>query len=285
MIKVSDGYANTDAIELTGGTYDEKVDAAYIADGFMLVDNGNGTYGITSAPVTVNGVGYTTLAEALAAANSSSTAVTVKLHRDSTEAMVMVGSSVTLDLNGYKLTASMLASFGNIIDGDKGGKGAFISNAASTVISANNAFMPLYDSANGCYRLYAYEFVSKGSQIVSSNSIKYGVALRFANTEAFDLIANGDSGLSFNFKLVLNDKTNSPQNFDYSGTVLKNWATAAKNYYNDPANTKDFALTLTLNGLTTLDAGTKLDLTPSVIAGIGDTSASGSVISYTTPQA
>ena len=128
-------YGGADAAEATiniaGGTFVNPVAGEYIADGFMIYQQENGSYTVaddeTAAEdgvvIVMNGVGYTsidaaveagcvativgeqvdegyeTLEEALLAAEAGDT---VTLHADiTTAAMITIDKAVTLDLNGH----------------------------------------------------------------------------------------------------------------------------------------------------------------------------------------
>ena len=118
-------------INIAGGTFDNPVAGEYIADGFMIYQQENGSYTVaddeTAADdgvvIVMNGVGYTsidaaveagcvativgeqvdegyeTLEEALLAAEAGDT---ITLHADiTTAAMITIDKAVTLDLNGH----------------------------------------------------------------------------------------------------------------------------------------------------------------------------------------
>lgn len=89
-------------ISVTGGTFSSDV-SAYVAEGY--VQNENGTVeqlGETNAVAKVGNTYYKTLADAVAAAQGGAT---VKLLKDVTEDVVIpADQTITLDLNGKKLT-------------------------------------------------------------------------------------------------------------------------------------------------------------------------------------
>ena len=97
------------------------------------------------------GTKYTTLNGALAVAQSGQTVVPLTDIRD--EAYILVGSGVTLDLNGYDVTdATLLYVTGTIVDhGETRGK---FSSTAYYLGQSENSEFPIYDSATGTYSLY-----------------------------------------------------------------------------------------------------------------------------------
>ncbi len=93
---------------LNGGTYNVKPNAAYISEGRIARDNGNGTWSVLGAVAEVNGVQYALVDDAFAAIESTGT---VKLIGDATvtddvTVTVGAGKNITLDLNGKTLTAN-----------------------------------------------------------------------------------------------------------------------------------------------------------------------------------
>ena len=94
---------------------------------------------------------YTTLNGALAVAQSGQTVVPLTDIKD--EAYILVGSGVTLDLNGYDVTdATLLYVTGTLVDSGET-RGKFSSMAYYLGQSANSEF-PIYDSATGTYSLF-----------------------------------------------------------------------------------------------------------------------------------
>ena len=86
---------------VSGGSFTKAVLPEYCADGFVPAANADGTYGVKVAPVAKIGtVEYTTLAEAIAAANDGDT---VTLTADTTED-VTIDKNITLDLGTKMLT-------------------------------------------------------------------------------------------------------------------------------------------------------------------------------------
>lgn len=85
---------------ISGGTFTSEVSSDYLADGFELKKNSNGTYGVKAASVAKIGtVEYATLADALAAAKKNNI---VTLLADTRE-NVTIDKALTLDLNGHTL--------------------------------------------------------------------------------------------------------------------------------------------------------------------------------------
>ncbi len=92
---------------ITGGTFSADP-SAYVAEGKVVTENADGTYTVADpAPVaTVNGTGYYTLAEAIAAVEGAGT---VKLTADielDEKVTIAEGKNITLDLNGKNITVT-----------------------------------------------------------------------------------------------------------------------------------------------------------------------------------
>lgn len=101
---------------IAGGTFSRQPAAKYIAAGYEAKDNGNNTWTVGAAAsaafaAQVGGVMYTTLADALAAADENAI---VKLLEDVTgQVAIPAGKKLTLDLNGKTITHSGTAIINN----------------------------------------------------------------------------------------------------------------------------------------------------------------------------
>ncbi len=92
------------SIGITGGTYDSNV-SAYIQDGAALKQD-EATGEIVPNPTvisvaSVNGIGYNSLTNAIAAADDGDTITLVKDSKDNTSVELSDGCSITLDMNGF----------------------------------------------------------------------------------------------------------------------------------------------------------------------------------------
>ena len=91
-----------DTINVSSGTFDRAVLPEYCADGFVPVDNGNGTYGVKEGTYVaeVNGTKYETLQAAINAAGSGEIVTLLCNTREN----VTINNDITLDLGGKTLT-------------------------------------------------------------------------------------------------------------------------------------------------------------------------------------
>lgn len=99
------GNGTSDNFEVSGGTFNKKVQEAYCADGFIPTKNADGTYGVKEGKYVakIGDTGYETLTAAIAKANSKSKPVT--LVADVTESIEIAESKTCkIDLNGFTLT-------------------------------------------------------------------------------------------------------------------------------------------------------------------------------------
>lgn len=129
-------------ISITGGTFATDV-SAYVAEGY--VQNENGTVeqlGATNAVAEVGNTYYKTLAEAVSAADNN----TVTLLKNTVEDVVIpAGKTITLDLNGKKLTnvqsdtitvtkgAKLTIAGKGTVDNVTNGKAAVYNNGTTTL--------------------------------------------------------------------------------------------------------------------------------------------------------
>ena len=99
------GVASAEEFNISGGTFTSEVSSDYLADGFELKKNTDGTYGVKAGKYVaqIGDAKYETLAAALAAAKKKST---VTLLADTRENVTISTPYVTLDLNGFTLNGS-----------------------------------------------------------------------------------------------------------------------------------------------------------------------------------
>ena len=142
------------AYSVSGGTFNVEVPDDYTADGFALVDNGNGIYGVQAAVAQVGSTTYPTLEEALAAAPSGatvtlladidySTTYTERNARDSGHEHAVDLRNLTLDMNGHTIST---------INGtvEFGGDGATITNGTFDLV---------HRSTQGTYQAGTYALI------------------------------------------------------------------------------------------------------------------------------
>lgn len=123
QISVEDGtfngvvYSENKTNFITGGTFSEKPNEAYCAEGYAPVENDNGTWGVeveTTYVAEVNSQKYESLIDAVNVAKVSGQTVkllaNVELQPVEGKDYALLidnGESMTLDLNGHKITATL----------------------------------------------------------------------------------------------------------------------------------------------------------------------------------
>ena len=175
---------------------------------------------------------YNTLEEALAV-----TGGTIQLLADVTADVVNLNVGVTLDLNGYTLTADSVS--GKVMD-SKDGEGLVKTGAQNAVLSSNDDQLILWDNATGNagYRVFNYTFTNMGRDVHKndeSESAKYGATIQsvwsdltFTNPYAYTLVASTNSGLQVGFQLswTPDGGTKASETFGFGSSVVTNWALA-----------------------------------------------------------
>ena len=147
-------------IQITGGNFATNYAEPYALDNaYGFKANENGTY--DALPVAQagyvaqnvqTGEYITTVSKALAAAKVGET---VKLIADSDEsdAVLVMMKGITLDLNGFDLTAAGLAAFnGNyLVDSSENTTGLLIVPQNNLTLPKDNAELPFWNESNGYY--------------------------------------------------------------------------------------------------------------------------------------
>ncbi len=145
---------------ISGGLFTENAkmgtNAALLADNFVFKANGNGYYGIATPVASVNGVGYATLADAIANADAGAT---ITLLADVNE-NVTIDKNLTIDGAGKNYTGTMTANAGLTV-------------TVQNVNFVNGGFAKSTKSTTGNYTIknctfdgagkYAYPFLFKGA--------------------------------------------------------------------------------------------------------------------------
>lgn len=189
----------------------------------------------------------------MVALNSAAAGQTVVLMTNIDAGMIaIVPQNVTLDLNGYVVEADNFLSYGDVIDGAIGGVGGIeIPFNAYTILAQNNSFLPLYDSANGIYRLYKYEAKSLGVATVSDDKANFWFTIIFENHSAYQLLKNGDTGLTLEGILTWTGMTHDAVHVTIVQSSIDQWADAVQG----GANAGSAGVYIGVTGLSTLEGG------------------------------
>ena len=131
--------------------------------------------------------------------------------------------------------------------------------------------LPLYDNANGCYRLFKTEVKTRQIKLQSSDVLKYWFAIYFNKAEAYKLL--GEMVADNNFTLTV-DWTGAEEELTkvFSQNTLKAFAEAAYKQMQETDNAKmTKTLTQLVNNVDSLSVGDAVISEAAVSAKIGVT--------------
>ena len=216
------------------------------------------------------GVTYTTLGEAFEDAKADDVIKLLDNVDDTMSGATEVKAGVVLDLNGKTISATNFLSFGDVIDTSADSVGGVIISdnimEAFTVFQSANSYLPIYDKTNGCYRFFAYEVKTLGSQYsATADSLKFGFEIRIGSKKAYELISADPSIIDLNLDLVVTGNSSDNQKFTYTcdEALLKKYAdTVIKNY--ELFATKSISLSFTTTGVSRLQSGATYSATPTI---------------------
>lgn len=112
---------------------------------------------------TVADIGFVNLEDAIAAASQLSGEKIIQLSRNFVMDEVLLTDDVTLDLNGFTLTANAFngniegVASGYVVDSSVGNNGLLQITRCEDVFRKNNPDLPVYDALSGGYRLFDYK--------------------------------------------------------------------------------------------------------------------------------
>ena len=175
---------------------------------------------VQSDSVAVNvdtGTEYASVSEAMDAAKSGET---VKLLTDCTEGTVLVIPGVTLDMNGFTLTAEYLVAFNGAHVIDTLGTGRLAAAMNGVVLDEGNGMVPVYDGEG-------YIFTKAGFQIKQAayegDGVKLSAVACPVSMDAVELLKNGAADNDLKVEIILSwdtaDGTGS-QEFVFTDEVV-----------------------------------------------------------------
>lgn len=199
----------------------------------------------------------------------------VVLTQDYTVTQLVIPADTTLDLNGYTVTATQVSAVTTssmIIDATEGKGGIKIAkNDAANVtyylqIVENNAMLPLYDSADGCYRFFTAQTTHLQKAGENSNSYKFGFQVDLAD-RAYELLtdaANADIVLQTQLTVTVDGEEKVNKIYTFTAETLSLYA--AKKL----ESTRNWAITLTVTGFDAIDGDIiVITSTPKVVSSTG----------------
>lgn len=266
------GGTFTNGFAISGKTVKEALaEGCYcIVDGAVVTpasDDATSVAGaVTVKPIAamVGTVPYDTLADALKAVGSTGT---VKLGADTSVETLRISAGASLDLNGKLLTAQDVLCFGDLTDSSvngTGGIGGIIisSDTAEAIVhlQADNSQLPVYDTANGCYRFFSYEHDSLGSYSPAAGTQRFGFRLLLDNPDGYALLRDSeDSCVHIEAELALGNSITIP--YVYSADQLRQYASNAATQVETDGSVRT-AFFLAVTGLSALGENDVLTVTP-----------------------
>jgi len=195
--------SETATLAVSGGTYTVALEKAWCADGFIPADNGDGTYGVKVGEyvATANGVGYETLAEAVAAGGE------VVLLKDVAGAGVVINNDVTIDFAGYTYTLTEgVGSTGTESNG-------FQILTGNTVVLKNGTLKVAEESKNKFYTI-----IQNYADLTVEDMTLDGTNLdKWSTTDGDSYVLSVNSGNVFvtgNTNIIANDEGDKAFAFD-----------------------------------------------------------------------
>lgn len=145
----------------------------------------------------LNGTGYASVAEAVAAAAEGNT---VKLVENAAEENILLGSGITLDLNGFELSVSNTVCFGEAQIADNSKEKTGILKAENIVFNPNNSQMPVWTGAG-----YAFANITHQTFIVGGKATEntFALDLRPSFGSKFTGYLKDDGGTNNNIKIAI----------------------------------------------------------------------------------
>ena len=142
---------------------------------------------------------YDSVTEAL---NEVKSGEKIKLYQDVEIASLNIPKGVTLDIAGKTLTTETIATSTNaiLIDSSDGNGKVITKDATSLSLQEGNTQMPLWDSNEQCFKLYNHVIDIKGVKY-SSEKLKLGLAMDFSNMEAYNILSQDNTGITFKTKI------------------------------------------------------------------------------------
>ena len=168
---------------------------------------------------------YNTVEDALAAANSG----TVSLLKDMTAGRVFVPKGVTLDLNGFALTADMAVVFeGQVVDKVGTGK-IVVAQGMMKIIGDNDGLLPMWDSTEACYTLASASYQQMITVAADMTSARYIFIPNFSS-DAVALLEDGGADNDVSIKVLLTwNNGASQQSYTFSENLVQKVYSSFKN--------------------------------------------------------
>jgi len=194
---------------------------------------------------------------------------TVVLTKDVTLNNVSVWENVTLDLNGYSLSADYFTCYGAVTDGTDGGNALVVVNKGIH-LATENEFLPVYDSTSGGYRFYKYALQNLGYKVVDSDTIKVGFRLTFSNASGYDVLSTTTDAALDTVALLSWSGSAGVTHYTFKDDTMRSYASLAAADIASKGSTSK-ALSLTLTGVSSLGKKSEVNFQPTVETNTGTT--------------
>ncbi len=221
---VSDGNATTEADGTKTRTCSICGHKETVVDEGSKIDDGCFMTNIST------GERYKSLEDALRTAKSGET---IKLTADVSAGYVLVTPGISVDINGYNLTADYVVGFENtnVFDSKTSAKGKLTISKNSLFLNKNNSQLPVYDDTNGCY-VFLKINLSRANKFVYSDGNYtaepvFGDSAKIANGIAKTLFSQGadKSGANVRVRVSWIDRNGTytaTQDYTYTDAMVSN---------------------------------------------------------------
>ena len=154
-----------------------------------------------------------------------------------------------------------------MVDSSNGNGGIFVSNdrtKAFVVLQEDNAALPLYDSAAGCYRFVNYTLEAK---VMSStaDTVKYGLHLDLPTAQAYALLKDAANADMITIGLTINKADGTSQKLSYS--FMESTIAAYADQSSVDLSVKK-AITLTVSGMSKINATLDAQVNVASVTGV-----------------
>ena len=146
--------------------------------------------------VSVNGTAYNTVEEALAAASAGDT---ITLQKDMSAGQIIVPKGVTLNLNGFALTADMFIVFNGAVTGGE----IVVEQNLMKIIGDNNGNLPVWNADKACYTFASVKY-QQMMQVAPDLSYANYIFVPNLDAATTAMLANGGADNGISVKVLLN---------------------------------------------------------------------------------
>ena len=191
---------------------------------------------------------------------------------------ITVRMDTVLDLNGHSLvTTGYLTVYGDIIDGEMGGKGTMA--AGKLHLMGQQSYLPIFDTDVDAYRFYAYQLQNLGGKASGENAVKFGIRLVLNNPDGYRVLDNTYScHLTLQARVSWGDQSIALEYTFQDSTLYRYADKVCQKLVAGEENT--LAIVLTVTGIDALGQNTALYLQPMLSAYCSSHMITGDTASY-----